>query len=156
MTRLLAWQLLNALKLQAVALNWLRFSVFLAWRCWDLWLPGCCSGSSTSPTTGVVGHWSRWWWGWSLLQVLCLPFQNGFYKWWRILDHIIVGAWERGRGPVLGSFFNSICTGWNQNGKLWIKKGLLGRSCSSAGHACSLVFFSEFLKWKCCNEPALI
>lgn len=30
MTRLLAWQLLNALKLQAVALNWLRFSVFLA------------------------------------------------------------------------------------------------------------------------------
>lgn len=37
-------------------------------------------------------------------KVLCLLFQNGFYKWWRILDHIIAGAWEQGRDPALGSF----------------------------------------------------
>lgn len=38
---------------------------------------------------------------------------------------------ERGRDSALDPFLKSICTGWNQNGKLWIRKGVLERSCSS-------------------------
>lgn len=56
------------------------------------------------------GHQSRWWWGLSLLpgwSPVCLLFQKGFYKWWRILDHIIARAGARGRDPALG-FFSAV------------------------------------------------
>jgi len=102
---LLAWQLQNALHLQAVALNWLQFSVSLARRRWTLWLPHCCFGSSTSPAAGVVtragGGEAR---PCCLGEVLHQLFRNGCYKWLRILGHVAAGAWERGRDAALGSF----------------------------------------------------
>lgn len=151
--RLLARQLVSALKLQAVVLNWLQFSVFLDQRCWALWLPGCCLGCSSSPATGgspqqlVV----------RLVPVFWITSYACSFKWvLRMVEdpgsHYCRFLGERQRSsPKL--LFNSIRIARNQNGKLWIE---LKRVCLGGAAAqglcmqfCALqrVFEMQVLKW---------
>lgn len=100
MTCLLAWQLLDALSSQTVALNWLQFSVFLGqWH----WVQAVQAAPQALPRQeglltaagGAKACPCSW------IKSYACSFKTSVNKWWRMLDEIVAVTCERGRDPYL-------------------------------------------------------